>query len=88
MRSISNDEIYPGDGKESGAQDEKICVSVRLRPLNAKEIAKNDYCDWECVNNNTIIYKNVQTERSTYLNAYTFGKQYILHVEVFFIVVS
>ncbi|XP_071729240.1 kinesin-like protein KIN-7F [Rutidosis leptorrhynchoides] len=73
MRSLSSEEIYLGDG---GAQDEKICVSVRLRPMNAKEIAKNDFCDWECVNNNTIIYRNVQTERSTHPNAYTFDRVY------------
>lgn len=69
MKSIS------GDMDE---QDEKIFVSVRVRPMNAKEIAKNDTSDWECVSNNTIIYKHSVTERSTYPNAYTFGKHYYI----------
>ncbi|KAI3820168.1 hypothetical protein L1987_14026 [Smallanthus sonchifolius] len=74
MKSISRDE--PWDGQDAGEQEEKIFVTVRVRPLNAKEIAKNDTSDWECVSNNTIIYKNALTERSMYPNAYTFGTQY------------
>ncbi|KAJ0760613.1 putative kinesin motor domain, P-loop containing nucleoside triphosphate hydrolase [Helianthus annuus] len=76
--SISGDEMDPGDG-----QEEKIFVTVRVRPLNAKEIAKNDVSDWECVSNTTIIYKNVKalTERSMYPNAYTFGKRYTSRCE-------
>nr|XP_043636649.1 kinesin-like protein KIN-7F [Erigeron canadensis] len=74
MRSNSADEINLGD--EPGAQDEKIFVSVRVRPMNAKETAKNDFCDWECVNSNTLVYKNAVAERSTYPNAYTFDRVY------------
>lgn len=76
MRSYSAEEISFSDGEDSGAQDEKIFVSVRVRPMNAKESAKNDTSVWECVSNDTIIYKNSATERSNYPNAYTFGKQY------------
>ncbi|KAK1363499.1 Kinesin-like protein KIN-7C [Heracleum sosnowskyi] len=43
--------------KERG-NEEKFLVSVRLRPLNDKEIATNDVSDWECINDNTIICKN------------------------------
>lgn len=70
---MSGNEMNPGDGHQ-----EKIFVTVRVRPLNAKEIAKHDTSDWECVSNDTIIYKNAKalTERSAYPNAYTFGKQY------------
>lgn len=56
--------------------EEKILVSVRLRPLNDKEIARNDVSDWECVNENTIIFRNgnlPMPERSMYPTAYTFG---------------
>lgn len=55
--------------------EEKILVSVRLRPLNDKEIARNDVSDWECVNENTIIFRNgnlPMPERSMYPTAYTF----------------
>ncbi|KAI8020583.1 Kinesin-like protein KIN-7G [Camellia lanceoleosa] len=49
-----------GGGKRTtgGGCEEKIFVSVRLTPLNEKEIARNDVCDWECINEDTIIFKN------------------------------
>lgn len=60
----------------SSLTEEKIFVSVRLRPLNEKEIARNDASDWECINGETIIYRNTLSvsERSVYPSAYTFGK--------------
>ncbi|XP_076909195.1 kinesin-like protein KIN-7E isoform X2 [Bidens hawaiensis] len=60
---------------ESGG--EKIFVSVRLRPLNGREIVTNDVSDWECFDNNTIVYKNgnlTVPERSMYPSAYTFDR--------------
>lgn len=57
--------------------EERIYVSVRLRPLNAKEILKHDVSDWECINDNAIVYKNANlsaSERSMYPSAYTFGE--------------
>lgn len=69
-------------GEEAGqwntkGHEDKILVSVRLRPLNAKENAKYDISDWECINENTIIFKNNLSvpERSQYPAAYTFGKK-------------
>ncbi|KAJ7944194.1 Kinesin-like protein [Quillaja saponaria] len=70
----------PVDGEEvvhgPTGQGEKIFVSVRLRPLNEKEIAKNDVSDWECINDNTILYRNnlSVSERSMYPTAYTFDR--------------
>ncbi|KAL9160997.1 hypothetical protein ABFS82_08G237300 [Erythranthe guttata] len=61
---------------ESGVE-ERIYVSVRLRPLNGKEILRNDVSDWECINNETIIYKNSAlsaSERSMYPTSYTFDR--------------
>ncbi|KAM7520108.1 hypothetical protein LguiB_019070 [Lonicera macranthoides] len=60
-----------------GGNDEKIFVSVRLRPLNGMEIARNDVSDWECVNDNTVVYNNANlsvTERSMYPTSYTFDR--------------
>lgn len=54
---------------------EKILVSVRLRPLNEKEISNKDVTDWECITNDTIIYKNANLLPSGNSNAYTFGKK-------------
>ncbi|KAL7617099.1 kinesin-like protein KIN-7G [Lactuca sativa] len=77
MKSLTGDEINQGGGQEPGAHGEKIFVSVRVRPLNEKEIAKNDSCDWECVSNDTILYKSgLAEQRSTHPNAYTFDRVY------------
>ncbi|KAA3474437.1 kinesin-like protein NACK1 isoform X1 [Gossypium australe] len=48
---------------------ERIFVSVRLRPLSEKEIVRHDVSDWECINDNTIIYRSKMSvsERSMYL---------------------
>ncbi|RWR85914.1 kinesin-like protein KIN-7E [Cinnamomum micranthum f. kanehirae] len=69
------------EGEESAQElinawgEERIMVSVRLRPLNAKEIERNNVSDWECINHNTIILKNsFAAERSMLPNAYTFDR--------------
>ncbi|KAL8474946.1 hypothetical protein ACS0TY_031388 [Phlomoides rotata] len=41
---------------------ERLFVSVRLRPLNGKEISSNDVSDWECINNHTIVYNNATSQ--------------------------
>ncbi|XP_023636044.1 kinesin-like protein KIN-7J [Capsella rubella] len=58
----------------SGGKGEKILVSVRVRPQNEKEKARNDICDWECVNNTTIICNSNLPERSLFPSTYTFDK--------------
>ncbi|KAK8517658.1 hypothetical protein V6N12_016500 [Hibiscus sabdariffa] len=67
-----------GDEKmqEPTSCEERIFVSVRLRPLSEKEIARHDVSDWECINDNTIIYQNSLSvsERSMYPTAYTFDR--------------
>ncbi|WOK98722.1 kinesin-like protein KIN-7F [Canna indica] len=60
-----------GDG---GGKVEKIFVSVRLRPLSEKEVAANDPCDWECINDTTIIFRNSLLDRSMLPTAYTFDR--------------
>ncbi|XP_022769105.1 kinesin-like protein KIN-7I [Durio zibethinus] len=62
------------DELEIQEQGEKIFVSVRLRPLNEKERARNSITDWECINNDTIAFKNSSPERSMFPAAYTFDK--------------
>ncbi|KAL5168628.1 Kinesin-like protein KIN-7G [Glycine soja] len=60
--------------QEPTDHDERILVSVRLRPLNEKELARNDVSDWECINDTTIIYRSnlSATDRSLYPTAYSF----------------
>ncbi|XP_073306494.1 kinesin-like protein KIN-7F [Primulina huaijiensis] len=73
MGSISGDSSIDWD-HDSSAQEEKIFVSVRLRPMNERELGRNDVSDWECINNTTIIFKNSLQERSMYPAAYTFDR--------------
>jgi centromeric protein E len=70
----------PMQGLSGGGGEEKILVSVRLRPLNEKEIGKNDVSDWECINDDTVIYRNSLSvsERSMYPTAYKFGEKLII----------
>ncbi|KAG7565256.1 Kinesin motor domain [Arabidopsis suecica] len=68
---IGEDQMQGPSGRE-----EKIFVSVRLRPLNVKERARNDVADWECINDETVIYRSHLSisERSMYPTAYTFDR--------------
>ncbi|KAJ6853577.1 kinesin-like protein KIN-7F isoform X2 [Iris pallida] len=67
MGSIAGDDV--GGGKE-----ERIFVSVRVRPLNERELERSDVSDWECINADTIIFKNSLPERSMFPTAYTFDR--------------
>ncbi|KHN36049.1 Kinesin-related protein 4 [Glycine soja] len=60
--------------QEPTGHDERILVSVRLRPLNEKELARNDVSDWECINDTAIIYRSnlSASDRSLYPTAYSF----------------
>lgn len=73
MGAAGGEEIMQGPS----GRGEKINVSVRLRPLNEKEISRNDLSEWECINDSTIIYRSnlSVSERSMYPTAYTFGKE-------------
>lgn len=62
------------DGVVSNGREEKILVLVRLRPLNDKEISRNDVSDWECINDTTVLFRNSLQERSMFPTAYSFGK--------------
>lgn len=55
-------------------EEEKIFVSVRVRPLSEKEIARRDVSDWECINDKTVVYKYTIPERSLFPTAYSFDR--------------
>ncbi|QHO50099.1 Kinesin-like protein [Arachis hypogaea] len=46
----------PGGGAKF--KEEKIRVTVRMRPLNRKEQAMYDLIAWECLDEHSIIFKN------------------------------
>ncbi|KAG6519184.1 hypothetical protein ZIOFF_022673 [Zingiber officinale] len=60
-------------GSEEMAQ-ERFLVSVRLRPLNGKEIERNDSADWDSVNGTSVVFKPYLPERSLYPPSYTFDR--------------
>lgn len=76
MGAISGEELMKWEKMQvASGREEKILVLVRLRPLSEKEIASSEVADWECINENTVLYRNTLREGSTFPNAYTFGKR-------------
>lgn len=76
MGSIAGEEAMQG----TTSSGERILVSVRVRPLNDKELAKNDLSEWECINDTTIMYRSNLSapDRSLYPTAYTFGTKRLI----------
>ncbi|KAM0823383.1 hypothetical protein ACQ4PT_070898 [Festuca glaucescens] len=61
-------------GGSSRAQEEKIFVTVRVRPLSKKELAMKDQkVSWECADSQTILYKGPPQDRAA-PTSYTFDK--------------
>ncbi|XP_021738726.1 kinesin-like protein KIN-7E [Chenopodium quinoa] len=77
MGAIVAEESKNSDKMTGGAgREEKILVLVRLRPLNDKEVSKNEVADWECINDSTILYRNSLQERSGLPTVYSFDRVY------------
>ncbi|KZV21721.1 hypothetical protein F511_02879 [Dorcoceras hygrometricum] len=55
-------------------REDKILVTVRLRPLNKREQSSKDQIAWECIDDNSIVYKPSPLERGTQPTAFTFDK--------------
>ena len=65
--------------KKNGGKvtEEKIFVSVRVRPINDREVAKHDFAVWECygTEKNTITYTySNERQRSLTPQSYVFGQ--------------
>ncbi|KAF2298667.1 hypothetical protein GH714_024631 [Hevea brasiliensis] len=61
----------PGGPK---TKEEKIVVTVRLRPLSKKEQLAKDQVAWECVDDRTIVFKPPTQERTAQPAPFTFDK--------------
>ncbi|KAL0699652.1 hypothetical protein Bca4012_055774 [Brassica carinata] len=62
-------------GGSSRSREEKIVVTVRLRPLNKKELSAKDQVAWQCVDSHTIVSKpQAPQERSHHQSSFTFDK--------------
>jgi centromeric protein E len=59
-------------GGSARPKEEKIFVTVRVRPLSKKELAVKDQAAWECADSQTIIYKGPPQDRAA-PTSYTFG---------------
>ncbi|KAG6625335.1 kinesin-like protein NACK1 [Carya illinoinensis] len=58
----------------SRAREEKIVVTVRLRPLSKREQLAKDQVAWECIDDHTIVYKPPPQDRSAQSASFTFDK--------------
>lgn len=57
----------------SRIKEEKIFVTVRVRPLSKKELSLKDQEAWACVDDNKIVFKMPAQDRSNSSSSYTFG---------------
>ncbi|WOK93012.1 kinesin-like protein KIN-7A [Canna indica] len=58
----------------SRVKEEKIFVTVRVRPLSKKELSLKDQEAWECLDDNKIVFKISSQDRSNSPSSYTFDK--------------
>nr|XP_043637213.1 kinesin-like protein NACK1 [Erigeron canadensis] len=58
----------------SRVREEKIVVTVRLRPLNKREQSAKDNVSWECIDDHSIVYKPLPNERVIQPSSFTFDK--------------
>ncbi|CAL9148730.1 unnamed protein product [Musa hybrid cultivar] len=58
----------------SRIKEEKIFVTVRVRPLSKKELSLKDQEAWACVDDNKIVFKMPAQDRSNSSSSYTFDK--------------
>jgi hypothetical protein len=59
--------------KTEAKEEERIMVSVRVRPLNGRETG--DSSDWECISPTTVMFRSTVPDRAMFPTAYTYGKQ-------------
>ncbi|XP_062194675.1 kinesin-like protein KIN-7J [Phragmites australis] len=56
------------------AGEERIVVSVRLRPVNAREAERGDGSEWECAGPTTLMFRGNIPERAMFPAAYTYDR--------------
>lgn len=72
----------------SRVKEEKIFVTVRVRPLSKKEQGLKDPVAWECIDDHTILYTASSQDRSSSPASYTFGMSPIFQIIVLKWIVS
>uniref|UniRef100_A0A453RQD4 Kinesin motor domain-containing protein n=1 Tax=Aegilops tauschii subsp. strangulata TaxID=200361 RepID=A0A453RQD4_AEGTS len=61
-----------GMGEKVEAKEERIMVSVRMRPLNGRE--SGDSSDWECISPTTVMFRSTVPDRAMFPTAYTYDR--------------
>ncbi|KAL6846720.1 hypothetical protein ACP4OV_024168 [Aristida adscensionis] len=56
------------------AGEERIVVSVRLRPVSAREAERGDGADWECAGPTTLVFRGNIPERAMFPGSYTYDR--------------
>ncbi|KAJ1290530.1 hypothetical protein BS78_02G251200 [Paspalum vaginatum] len=56
------------------AEEERILVSVRLRPVNAREAERGDGADWECAGPTTLMFRGSIPERAMFPASYSYDR--------------
>ncbi|KAL9692011.1 hypothetical protein QQ045_012442 [Rhodiola kirilowii] len=74
MMAIDGDELLEWEPRGFGPCEQKVLVMVRLRPLNEKEVARNEISVWECIDDTTILFNNGLHEHSGHPTAYKFDR--------------
>ncbi|KAE8694721.1 Kinesin-like protein NACK1 [Hibiscus syriacus] len=69
-RKIDRTPVTPGGPK---SMEEKIVVTVRLRPVSKREQLAKDQVAWDCVDEYTIVSKHPSQERTAQPPSFTFG---------------
>ena len=69
----------------SRVREEKIVVTVRVRPLNRREQLAKDTVSWECIDDHSIVYKPLPQERVAQPASFTFGMHQMLIYELIII---
>ncbi|XP_047947070.1 kinesin-like protein NACK1 [Salvia hispanica] len=65
--------VTPG-GNTNRAREEKIVVTVRLRPLSKREQSSKDQIAWECSDDHTVVYNPTPQERAAIPASFSFDK--------------
>ncbi|XP_047046885.1 kinesin-like protein KIN-7H isoform X1 [Lolium rigidum] len=58
--------------KVEAKEEERIMVSVRVRPLNGRE--SGDSSDWECISPTTVMFRSTVPDRAMFPTAYTYDR--------------
>lgn len=67
--------VQEGEEAEMAGEErpERIVVSVRLRPVNAREAERGDGSDWECAGPTTLTFRGAVPERAMFPASYSYG---------------